>query len=89
MDPEKGRCERCRKPMDLHLYDYCVRCSKDLCPDCMRDGLCRVPCVGYVCPDAQYARDVECLCANMACPSGPDGFCSTFTIDRRTECPCE
>jgi len=36
-------CERCRaKAKGYDLHDYCARCSKNLCEDCMAKGCCRL-----------------------------------------------
>lgn len=43
---EAKRCERCgaRKPRPIaspmELLDYCAKCSRDLCDDCMEKGCC-------------------------------------------------
>lgn len=36
------KCERCgATPIgEYELLDYCVTCSKDLCPGCMAKGCC-------------------------------------------------
>lgn len=43
------KCERCSKQTDsetYELFDYCAKCSKNLCPDCMKKGCCgKVPAV--------------------------------------------
>ena len=36
-------CERCDAKMDAHsleLMDYCAKCSKNLCAECMKKGCC-------------------------------------------------
>lgn len=38
--PKKGKCERCGKYVGFGVIDYCVNCSKDLCPECMAGGCC-------------------------------------------------
>lgn len=35
-------CEKCGRNArgDYELFDYCAKCSKNLCPDCMAAGHC-------------------------------------------------
>jgi hypothetical protein len=46
MTDEKKRCERCGKgrPNDkanpFALFDYCAKCGRDLCDECMAKGCC-------------------------------------------------
>jgi len=37
-----GKCERCGTPPqgDYGPHDYCAKCSRDLCGDCMERGCC-------------------------------------------------
>ena len=35
------KCERCgKRPKGYTLLDYCAKCSRGLCPDCMAEGCC-------------------------------------------------
>jgi len=38
-----ANCERCRRthPNEYGLWDFCARCSKDLCDACMEKGCCK------------------------------------------------
>jgi len=34
-------CEACdREPIGVQVFDYCARCRKRLCPECMSKGCC-------------------------------------------------
>lgn len=34
-------CERCGSAVyGYDLFDYCAECSRNLCPDCMKNGCC-------------------------------------------------
>ncbi len=40
-----SQCERCRSKTaanTYNLFDYCAKCSKNLCPTCMKEGCCGV-----------------------------------------------
>lgn len=37
------KCEKCNRPVQgYELHDYCARCSKNLCDDCMEKGCCGI-----------------------------------------------
>ena len=36
-------CERCNKetkPDGYDLFDFCAKCARNLCPECMKKGCC-------------------------------------------------
>lgn len=37
------KCERCKAETKkgYELFDYCAKCSKNLCPECMAQGCCK------------------------------------------------
>lgn len=39
---DERKCERCgaQPSGDYDLHDYCARCSKNLCAECMAKGCC-------------------------------------------------
>lgn len=60
-------CERCKAVPDgeYALWDYCAKCSKNLCDNCMKNGCCRKrPAVSGMAQDYPDKRPLKLRCGH-------------------------